>query len=126
MVPSPVDEYRNHLQYTRRVAVLNTPCVEPQLTAIAQNHAEWMAKIGYIYHQLGYVVLPTGWWSAGEIVGMGPDLATIHRAFLASWGHSTVIHDRRWTHMGIGVAQAGGTYYVSVLFVAHQYWCGVW
>ena len=87
-----------------------------------------MAKVGYIYHELYYVVpkLPAGWWAAGEIVGSGASLSQVHAAFLASVGHNAVIHDKRWTHMGVGVAYGSGKWYVSVLFIAHAQWCGVW
>lgn len=128
LVSSPTSEYRNHLQYTRRVEILNTPCTDYGVQAIAQNHAEWMAKIGYIYHELFLVApyLPSGWYAAGEIVGMGESVAAIHGAFLNSPRHAAVIYDQRWTHMGIGVAESNGTYYISVLFLAKSHWCGVW
>lgn len=129
LIPGPADDYRNNLQYTRRSAVLNTPCVSEELTAIAQNHAQYMANNGYLFHELLGILwkLPLGWWAAGEIVGHGQDMASIHTAFLNSPTHTTTIFDKRWTHMGIGVAQAAdGRYYLSVLFVAQKDWCGVW
>lgn len=129
LTPGPAEDYRNNLQYTRRAATLNTPCVSDELTAIAQNHAQYMANNGYLFHELLGILwkLPLGWWAAGEIVGHGQDMASIHNAFLKSPTHAGVIYDKRWTHVGIGVERGGdGRFYLSVLFVAQKDWCGVW
>lgn len=129
LTPGPAEDWRNNLQYTRRAAILNTPCVSEELTAIAQNHAQYMANTSHLFHELLGVLwkLPLGWWAAGEIVGRGQDMASIHDAFLHSPTHAGVIYDKRWTHMGIGTARGvDGRMYLSVLFVARRDWCGVW
>lgn len=69
--------------------------------------------------QLGHVSLSQlqGCTAAGEVVGRGPDLASVFAAFEASPTHRAVITDPRWTAMGSGLAQAGDGYlYVSVVF----------
>jgi len=53
------------------------------------------------------------WIALGENVGMGPDAASVDRAFLTSSSHRANIYDRHFTEVGIGaVVTPDGTLFV--------------
>lgn len=84
----------------------------------AQAWAEHLASIGRLEHSN----LPTGyaagtWCGLAENVGMGPNLSGLHTAFMKSSGHRKNILNRSYTHVGTGVAQSGGYYFVVHEFV---------
>lgn len=57
------------------------------------------------------------WLFTGENVGVGPDVATIHRAFVASRHHYENIVKPEFGHLGIGVvSRPGGGVYVTHVF----------
>ena len=56
------------------------------------------------------------WQRIGENVGMGPDVATIHQAFMNSAGHrANILGD--YNYVGIGVVQSGSTTWVTEDFL---------
>ncbi|MGH8959512.1 MAG: CAP domain-containing protein, partial [Acidimicrobiia bacterium] len=55
--------------------------------------------------------------AAGEIIGYGPDVATVMKAFANSPSHWTVIQQAKWNAMGTGAAtDSGGQLWVAVVF----------
>ncbi len=58
----------------------------------------------------------------GEVLGTGPDIASVVSAWKRSREHKTVITDREWTHIGVGAAEvpAGGIVAV-LLFTRHVF-----
>ncbi len=74
------------------------------LDQIAARHAADMAARGAIFHNgdLGRQV--QNWEALGENVGVGPDVATLHQAFLDSPAHRANIVDARYGDIGIGMA----------------------
>ena len=55
--------------------------------------------------------------AAGEVIGYGPDVATVMNAFANSPSHWNVIQQAKWNAMGTGVASdSGGRLWVAVVF----------
>lgn len=87
-----------------------------ELEATANKAASRLASARALSHtSLGHL---TGICSsAGEVVGYGPDIASIFTAFKKSPAHWPLVVAKKWTAIGTGIAQdAAGTYYVSVVF----------
>lgn len=84
----------------------------------AQAWAEHLASIGRLEHSNLTSGYQSGTWCRlGENVGMGPSLASIHNALMASSGHRANILNRNYDHVGTGVVKKGNTYYVVQEFV---------
>ncbi|MFN2614324.1 MAG: CAP domain-containing protein, partial [Actinomycetota bacterium] len=59
------------------------------------------------------------WTMVGENVGVGPDVATLHQAFIDSPEHRDNILERSYNQIGVGVAYgADGNIYVTEDFAA--------
>jgi hypothetical protein len=55
--------------------------------------------------------------AAGEVIGYGPDVATVMSAFANSPSHWNVIQQTKWNAMGTGAASdSGGRLWVAVVF----------
>jgi cell division septation protein DedD len=92
------------------------------LVTLARRHSKKMAADGTIYHNnnLGNEISGS-WTAAGENVGMGPDCASVHDAFMASPGHRANILDSDYNQVGTGVAYDGdGTLYITEVFAGRK------
>ena len=89
------------------------------LTDDARVHTADMIGAGQVFHsssaQLGSYT--TGWARLGENVGMGPNPALLHQAFMNSSSHrANILGD--YDRIGVGVDRAAdGTMFVTVLFM---------
>jgi uncharacterized protein YkwD len=93
--------------------------LNPRLCRIATEHSRAMAREGSLFHtrNVPRELRPWRWSRWGENVGMtNTSLATLEWAFMNSVDHRRNILDRRFDHVGIGVAHVGGTYWVTVVF----------
>lgn len=86
----------------------------------ASAWSAWMAAIGQLAHHpdLGAEAshVTAGWTGAAEIVGRGPDVASVLRGFLASPPHrDKILGD--WDAMGVGIVRSGGELWVTVRFL---------
>ncbi|MDQ3107109.1 MAG: CAP domain-containing protein, partial [Actinomycetota bacterium] len=72
------------------------------LIAIAERHAAAMAARGSIYHNPDLGRQVQDWEVVGENVGVGPDVASLHQAFLDSPAHRANVLDARYRQVGIG------------------------
>lgn len=85
----------------------------------ARVHTDEMISAGQIYHsssgQLGSYT--TGWAALGENVGLGPNSALLHAAFMNSASHkANILGD--YDRIGVGAARSpDGTMFVTVLFM---------
>ena len=102
-----------------RVAYGRAPVTpDPELQALADQHAYDMAANGSIWHS-GDVGSRLSWgWSAwGENVGYGPSIDWIHGALLRSPSHATNVLNWSYNYVGIGVAYGhDGTVYTAQVF----------
>lgn len=89
------------------------------LVSIARRHSGRMASSGTIYHNSNLAnEAPSDWQSLGENVGMGPDCAEIHQAFMNSSSHRRNILDAKFNYVGVGVVIASdGTIFVTEVFM---------
>ena len=98
--------------------------VHPSLNAKAQDWAEHMAATNQLYHStLSDGLGGVDWTTLGENVGRsspnGDWALKLHDKLVASPGHYRNLVDRRFTHMGVGVARAAnGDVYVAEVFAA--------
>src|SRR3954454_1541644 len=90
--------------------------VSGDLTSIAQRQAQRMADKGQLFHNPDLGSQVHNWHKIGENVGYGPDVASIHSAFMHSAGHRANILDRDFSQIGIGVVVRNGVVWVSEVF----------
>jgi uncharacterized protein YkwD len=99
---------------------------DPRLRRMAREHSGKMAAEKELSHDFpGYDKLSARARSAGIHFGViGENLAVgdtaimrlFHEQMLASAGHSINILDRAYTHLGIGIVDSGGRYYITQEF----------
>ncbi|MDY7105304.1 MAG: CAP domain-containing protein [Actinomycetota bacterium] len=94
---------------------------DEDLTAVARDWAAQMAEVGVISHRPDdqlMAMLPAGWRSAAENVGVGPDVGKVHVAFLDSSSHRASMLEARFTRVGIGAVEGeDGRIYVAHVFM---------
>lgn len=96
---------------------LSPLAVHPELTSVARRWATRMAQAGQISHNPALArEVTANWTKLGENVGMGPDVGSIHAAFVASPSHYRNLVNPHYTYVGVGVVAAG-----EALFTAHQF-----
>jgi uncharacterized protein YkwD len=91
------------------------------LDAKAQAWAEVLAARGSLVHStLSDGMGKVAWRSIGENLASGTESgdwpARLHDALVASPSHHANLVDRRYTHMGVGVASGRGQVYVVEVF----------
>jgi uncharacterized protein YkwD len=101
--------------------------LDQELSKVARRHSEKMAAAGTPFHSDAATIssLVTGRWTAlhenvGAAVATGSasdDMARIEKEFMNSTVHRENILRRGSDYLGVGIARAGGRYYVTVLFV---------
>jgi uncharacterized protein YkwD len=93
--------------------------LNPRLSNIATRHSRSMASQGTLFHTANVPRELRRWrWSIwGENVGMtSGTLTDLQDAFMNSPVHRQNILNRRFHHVGIGVARVDGAYWVTVVF----------
>jgi uncharacterized protein YkwD len=114
--PPASDDARQLLdQVNRERAEAGLPALlwDARLAAAAQKHAEAMAKLGTLSHQLpGEPPLEQRLAEApldhsGENVGFGPGVASLHNGFMNSPPHRANILGTTFNAVGIGLARKG-------------------
>jgi uncharacterized protein YkwD len=90
------------------------------LVAVARAQATRMADSGTLYHNPNLTTDVTNWRWIGENVGYGPDVQTVHVAFMNSDGHRANILDTDYTEVGVGVVERGDRVWVAEVFRGPQ------
>lgn len=90
--------------------------VHGDLARVAADHAAAMAAKGSIYHNPSLGQQVTGWEVVGENVGVGPDVDTLHQAFLDSPSHRANLLDGRYREIGIGIVRTNNQLWVVEVF----------
>lgn len=90
--------------------------VKSDLTSVARAQASRMASSQNLYHTPNLGSAVKNWTLVGENVGYGPDVSTIHRAFMGSAPHRANILDSRFREVGVGAVVVNGTIWVAEVF----------
>lgn len=90
--------------------------VRSDLQAAAQAQAQRMADASDLFHNPNLGGSVRNWSALAENVGYGPDVATIHRAFMQSPGHRHNILNTAYTEVGIGVVVRDHVMWVAEVF----------
>lgn len=107
----------NHSRSLRSLTTLSNHSLAQKK---AQAWAEKMAKAGKISHSNlsdGMGKPGVDWCGIGENVGTGPNVRSIHTAYMNSPGHYANIVNKGWTAMGVGYAKKGNQVYTVHVFV---------
>jgi uncharacterized protein YkwD len=86
------------------------------LVTVARAQATRMADSGTLYHNPNLTTDVTNWRWVGENVGYGPDVQTVHVAFMNSDAHRANILDTDYTEVGVGVVERGDRVWVAEVF----------
>lgn len=121
--PRPATAARSILKlinHERAAAGLDELTVDPALAEIAATWSKRMARSNRLAHNPSLRAQVSeaapGWRRLGENVGVGSDVTTLHRAFMASAGHRGNVLGN-FDRIGIGVVVANGRTWVTVDFV---------
>ena len=90
-----------------------------QLTQKAQGWAQNLASRCTLQHSNLASGITYNWRALGENVGYGGSIGQVHTAYMNSSGHRANILDRRWTHMGTGVAYGCGRTFTVQVFMQY-------
>jgi uncharacterized protein YkwD len=92
--------------------------IKGELFDMARGWSRSMAAAGAISHNPSLAAqAPTNWLKLGENVGMGPDVQSLHDAFVASPSHYANMVNPAFDSVGVGVVESGGVLFVSVEFM---------
>jgi hypothetical protein len=90
--------------------------IDGTVDAFAQAAADRIAAGQALVHSNLGSILGTC-TAAGEVMGYGPDITAIMKAFAGSPGHWSVIQQQTWNAMGTGVTVDGtGQVWIAVVF----------
>ncbi len=89
-----------------------------RLVNVARTQSREMASSGAIYHNpdLASDLSGVSWSVAGENVGVGNSVESLHQAFMDSAGHRKNVLRRSFRKVGVGVVAADGRIWVTVVF----------
>ena len=86
----------------------------PRLRVAAERQSLRMAKRGRLFH--GSLAWTSGRRCWGQIVGTGPTVRAVFRAFMRSADHRANMLDRFYRRAGYGVVKIRGAVWVTVNF----------
>lgn len=109
------------VQSERTQRSLSTLRAKADLNAIAERHARRMRDRAEIFHNRNLAdEIDGNWSSAGENVGVGPNVQDIHAAFMGSSSHRRNILGG-WNEVGIGAARNdSGEVFIVQVFVQRR------
>ncbi|HET9672641.1 MAG TPA: CAP domain-containing protein [Actinomycetota bacterium] len=112
------DQMLHLLNGVRRNHDLPTVRLNRELSADALRHSRRMASKGSVFHTRDLYGLvrsytPSCW---GENVGMAGTMRTVLRLWMRSSGHRANVLRRSFRRVGIGVAKASGSVWITVIF----------
>ena len=100
----------------RKARGLRPLVVRTDLVAVARRQAGRMASQRRLHHNPRLANEVRGYRWVGENVGVGPNVTSLHAAFMASPGHKANILDRGYSQVGIGIVVRGNTIWVTEVF----------
>ena len=115
-------DFAKKMNLARSVAGIGRLRLDKQLSRVARHHAWEMREKLTLYHtpsaKLAWRV--TRWKALGENVGVGGNVADLHRAFMNSPAHRENILRGRYQHVGVGVKKSENYMWVTVIFEARR------
>jgi hypothetical protein len=109
----------NHERTSRGLHALT---VASDLEASARNHSAKMAAAGQIFHNSNLDNEINNWFVLGENVGVGPDVDSLHQAFMNSPHHRENILYPSYNIIGVGVVKGSDGYlYVTEVFAGRHF-----
>jgi hypothetical protein len=113
------NQFLSAINSSRASAGLAPLAMSSGLQTYARSHSLDMANAGSIYHSTGAqlgAAAGSGWTNLGENVGRGPDVSSLHAAFMGSSGHkANILGD--YNYVGIGTTSKDGYIYVTAVFM---------
>lgn len=107
-------EFISKMNGAREADGLAPYAVYSDLSSMARQHSEEMARKHALYHNPDLTSEMQNWQACGENVGEGPTVDDIHNAFMNSSEHRANILDHDFTQVGVGVAvDKNGTIWVT-------------
>ena len=115
--PGEEASFVNLINSERSNRGLNTLDVYWDLVDDARVHSNVMNDADDLFHSSNLANVTSGWAALGENVGVGPNVADLHTAFMNSAGHrDNILGD--WDTVGVGVTHSDQGYlFVTVLFM---------
>jgi len=92
--------------------------LDPELSKVAIKQTRSMTAQDRLYHTPNLGRRVTRWQMLGENVGYGSTVRSLHTAFMRSSGHKHNIVKGQYRYVGVGVKQAHGSLWVTVVFQA--------
>lgn len=89
---------------------------DAQADGVARAWSGEMARTGQLSHNPNLKSQVTNWRTVGENVGVGSNVVMISNAFANSPAHKANIVNAQYTHVGVGVVEAGGQVWVTQVF----------
>lgn len=95
--------------------------VASDLVSNARTHSDRMAAKGEIFHNSNLSKQISNWFVLGENVGMGPDVGSLHKAFMNSTHHRENILYRDYNRIGVGITvDDDGYIFVTEVFAGRR------
>jgi uncharacterized protein YkwD len=96
--------------------------LDPELTRAARSHTRKMVSGENLFHTATSTLKRriVNWVVLGENVGVGGSVESLNDAFMASPAHKANILYSTFRHVGVGVKQADGRMWVTVIFQAAE------
>lgn len=115
--PGIEQDFINRINQLRASKGLQQLQVDAELTAIGRRWADHMSRNGLAHNPNFKNEVKQNWALLGENVGKGPDVPSIHKAFVDSPAHYKNLVEPRFEKIGVGVVVDGS----GLIWTAHQF-----
>jgi uncharacterized protein YkwD len=122
--PAAADTGADEILFARKLNELRVSqglqplAIKGELFDMARAWSRNMAAAGGISHNPSLAAqAPSNWLKLGENVGMGPDVPSLHDAFVASPSHYANMVNPAFDSVGVGVVESNGVLFVTVNFM---------
>ncbi len=114
--PGAADDFVRWINQERAAVGAPPLTVHPDLVDGAVYQAWQIANAGTLFHNSDLGAVATGWTAIGENVAYAGSAWRAHELLMNSPGHRANILRSGYTHVGVGVVNSGGTYWVAQVF----------
>jgi hypothetical protein len=110
------NDFVNWINQERAAAGVPPLSVYGDLQDGGEYQARQIASAGQLFHNPDLGSVTTGWTYIGENVAYAGSPSRAHELLMNSSGHRANILRDGYTHVGVGVVESGGTYWVAEVF----------